>query len=110
MAGTERCNEALQKLEKKYDVVVNIQGDEPLIEPEVIDGIVKALQVNIFPLLFLAMQASNELKLKSHIIPCLIQMRCDFFSVLMFHLAKLKLFVVFCRQPQMQYLARQSHL
>ncbi|KAL6999504.1 3-deoxy-manno-octulosonate cytidylyltransferase [Sarracenia purpurea var. burkii] len=42
--GTERCNEALQKLEKKYDVVVNIQGDEPLIEPEVIDGIVKALQ------------------------------------------------------------------
>lgn len=44
--GTERCNEALQKLEKKYDIVVNIQGDEPLIEPEIIDGIVKALQVN----------------------------------------------------------------
>ncbi|CAN1154468.1 3-deoxy-manno-octulosonate cytidylyltransferase, mitochondrial [Linum perenne] len=42
--GTERCNEALQKLEKKYDVVVNIQGDEPLIEPEIINGIVKALQ------------------------------------------------------------------
>lgn len=46
--GTERCNEALQKLEKEYDVVVNIQGDEPLIEPEIIDGIVKALQVNHF--------------------------------------------------------------
>ncbi|KAF2286025.1 hypothetical protein GH714_009765 [Hevea brasiliensis] len=44
--GTERCNEALGKLEKKYDVVVNIQGDEPLIEPEIIDGIVKALQVS----------------------------------------------------------------
>ncbi|KAL3508675.1 hypothetical protein ACH5RR_028076 [Cinchona calisaya] len=29
---------------KKYDIVVNIQGDEPLIEPEIIDGIVKALQ------------------------------------------------------------------
>ncbi|XP_028090020.1 3-deoxy-manno-octulosonate cytidylyltransferase, mitochondrial-like [Camellia sinensis] len=43
--GTERCNEALQKLKEKYDVVVNIQGDEPLIDPEVIDGIVKALQV-----------------------------------------------------------------
>ncbi|CAL5390705.1 unnamed protein product [Camellia sinensis] len=42
--GTERCNEALQKLKEKYDVVVNIQGDEPLIDPEVIDGIVKALQ------------------------------------------------------------------
>ena len=45
--GTERCNEALEKLEKKYDVVVNIQGDEPLIEPEIIDGVVKALQVYI---------------------------------------------------------------
>ncbi|CAF1787521.1 unnamed protein product [Brassica napus] len=33
------------KLEKKYDLVVNIQGDEPLIEPEIIDGVVKALQV-----------------------------------------------------------------
>ncbi|XP_075482793.1 3-deoxy-manno-octulosonate cytidylyltransferase, mitochondrial-like [Primulina tabacum] len=42
--GTERCNEALQKIGKKYDVVVNIQGDEPLIDPEIIDGIVKALQ------------------------------------------------------------------
>lgn len=48
--GTERCNEALQKLEKKYDIVVNIQGDEPLIEPEIIDGVVKALQVNFYSL------------------------------------------------------------
>lgn len=42
--GTERCNETLRKLPKKFDVVVNIQGDEPLIEPEIIDGVVKALQ------------------------------------------------------------------
>ncbi|KAK3424316.1 hypothetical protein EUGRSUZ_F01114 [Eucalyptus grandis] len=42
--GNERCNEALLKLDKKYDIVVNIQGDEPLIEPEIIDGVVKALQ------------------------------------------------------------------
>ncbi|KAL3733735.1 hypothetical protein ACJRO7_023149 [Eucalyptus globulus] len=42
--GTERCNEALLKLDKKYDIVVNIQGDEPLIEPEIIDRVVKALQ------------------------------------------------------------------
>ncbi|XP_022756729.1 3-deoxy-manno-octulosonate cytidylyltransferase, mitochondrial-like [Durio zibethinus] len=41
--GTERCYEALEKLEKKYDIVVNIQGHEPLIEPEIVDGIVKAL-------------------------------------------------------------------
>ncbi|KAJ7565655.1 hypothetical protein O6H91_02G069500 [Diphasiastrum complanatum] len=42
--GTERCNEALKKLKKKFDIVVNIQGDEPLIDPEIIDGVVKALQ------------------------------------------------------------------
>ncbi|KAL5576752.1 hypothetical protein UlMin_018451 [Ulmus minor] len=43
--GTERCNEALRKLQRKFDIVVNIQGDEPLIEPEIIDGVVKALQL-----------------------------------------------------------------
>lgn len=52
--GTERCNEALQKLGKQYDVVVNIQGDEPLIEPEIIDGIVKALQVKWSSFLFVS--------------------------------------------------------
>ncbi|CAN6359166.1 unnamed protein product [Urochloa humidicola] len=42
--GSERCCEALKKLGKSYDIVVNIQGDEPLIEPEIIDGVVMALQ------------------------------------------------------------------
>ncbi|KAI5077962.1 hypothetical protein GOP47_0007786 [Adiantum capillus-veneris] len=42
--GTERCQEALKKLKNKYDIVVNIQGDEPLVDPEVINGVAKALQ------------------------------------------------------------------
>ncbi|KAL4855737.1 3-deoxy-manno-octulosonate cytidylyltransferase [Chlorella vulgaris] len=42
--GTERCEEAVSKLGKHYDLVVNIQGDEPLIEPECIDAVVRALQ------------------------------------------------------------------
>ena len=33
-SGTERCNELVQNLEKKFDVVINIQGDEPCINPE----------------------------------------------------------------------------
>ncbi|KAH7276575.1 hypothetical protein KP509_39G012700 [Ceratopteris richardii] len=40
----ERCQEALKKLKKRYDLVVNIQGDEPLIDPEIINGVVKILQ------------------------------------------------------------------
>lgn len=34
-SGTDRCYEALTKIgEDKYDVVVNIQGDEPFIQPQ----------------------------------------------------------------------------
>jgi 3-deoxy-manno-octulosonate cytidylyltransferase (CMP-KDO synthetase) len=43
-AGTVRCSEALGKLKTKYNIVVNIQGDEPLIDPAIIDGVVLALQ------------------------------------------------------------------
>ena len=32
------------KLGAEYDIVVNIQGDEPLLEPEIIDQVVAALQ------------------------------------------------------------------
>ena len=38
-----RCQEAVEQLEAQYDVVVNIQGDEPLMEPSVIDETVQAL-------------------------------------------------------------------
>tara|TARA_B100000768_G_C11225509_1_gene352575 strand:+ start:491 stop:1204 length:714 start_codon:yes stop_codon:yes gene_type:complete len=36
-SGTERCNEVIQSLEEKYDLAINIQGDEPFINPEQID-------------------------------------------------------------------------
>ena len=36
-SGTDRCLEALQKQEFAFDVVVNIQGDEPFISPSQID-------------------------------------------------------------------------
>src|SRR5690242_14032371 len=37
VSGTDRCFEALQKQNEKYDYVINIQGDEPFIAPEQID-------------------------------------------------------------------------
>jgi 3-deoxy-manno-octulosonate cytidylyltransferase (CMP-KDO synthetase) len=36
-SGTDRCNEALKKSGKEYNYVINIQGDEPFIDPSQID-------------------------------------------------------------------------
>lgn len=38
-SGTDRCYEALTKIKGDVDVVINIQGDEPFIQPEQIEAI-----------------------------------------------------------------------
>tara|TARA_A100001234_G_scaffold216222_1_gene221925 strand:+ start:409 stop:1164 length:756 start_codon:yes stop_codon:yes gene_type:complete len=45
--GTERINEAYKKLKKKYDIVVDIQGDEPLISPFHIDQVINFHKKNL---------------------------------------------------------------
>jgi 3-deoxy-manno-octulosonate cytidylyltransferase (CMP-KDO synthetase) len=42
-SGTDRCYEALSKLDQAYKYVINIQGDEPMLEPEQIDELAKVL-------------------------------------------------------------------
>ncbi|KAK9836969.1 hypothetical protein WJX81_003136 [Elliptochloris bilobata] len=42
--GTERCHEAVTRMGEQYDIVINIQGDEPLMEPHIIDDVVLALK------------------------------------------------------------------
>lgn len=44
-SGTDRCYEALTKVgENDYDVVINIQGDEPFIQPEQIRGVMSCFE------------------------------------------------------------------
>jgi 3-deoxy-manno-octulosonate cytidylyltransferase (CMP-KDO synthetase) len=44
MNGTSRCAEAVNKMGGAYDVVINIQGDEPFIQPEQIDLLASLFQ------------------------------------------------------------------
>lgn len=42
-SGTDRCYEALQQIGQSYDFVINIQGDEPFIQPAQIDTLASVL-------------------------------------------------------------------
>jgi len=42
-SGTDRCYEALSKMDQAYKYVINIQGDEPMLAPEQIDELAKIL-------------------------------------------------------------------
>ena len=43
-SGTDRLAEVARRKGKKYGIFINIQGDEPLISPELIDRLVSALK------------------------------------------------------------------
>lgn len=42
--GTERVSYAAKHLSEDFEVIINVQGDEPLIEPEVIEQLAKTFE------------------------------------------------------------------
>lgn len=46
VSGTDRCFEALTLQQKEFSYVINIQGDEPFIQPEQIDLLARLLDGN----------------------------------------------------------------
>jgi len=47
LTGTDRVVEAYKKLRRRYQVIVNVQGDEPLITPEDIIKVYKTNQLGL---------------------------------------------------------------
>jgi len=60
LSGTERCNEASQKLKKKYDIIINVQGDEPLINPKQITQIIKSFSQGSEKIVTLAKKITSK--------------------------------------------------
>lgn len=59
-SGTDRCNEALIKLEEEFDYVINIQGDEPFIDPDQINLLAGMLKENSIELATLMMKIKSS--------------------------------------------------
>ena len=62
-SGTERCREVLEKSKsagKNYDVIVNIQGDEPYIVPKQIDLVVSCFNKPEVQIATLAKKINSE--------------------------------------------------
>jgi 3-deoxy-manno-octulosonate cytidylyltransferase (CMP-KDO synthetase) len=59
-SGTDRCWDALQQLKEPYQYLINIQGDEPLIDPKQIDELAYVLQDGSIEL------ATQMIKVESH--------------------------------------------
>lgn len=59
-SGTDRCCEALEILEEPYDAVINIQGDEPFIDPQNIDILVDMISRDDTQLASLVKRIVNE--------------------------------------------------
>lgn len=42
ISGTERCLEAINKINSKHEIIINIQGDEPFINPAQINQLINS--------------------------------------------------------------------
>lgn len=59
-SGTDRCAEALDKEKDTYDYVLNVQGDEPFIDPEQVQQLARLLQEGRFDIATLCKKLERD--------------------------------------------------
>src|SRR4051812_2353852 len=59
-SGTDRCAEVLQKIGSDYRYVINIQGDEPFIDPQQIDTLAGVLKDGTTEIATLIIQVDSK--------------------------------------------------
>ncbi|MEP7170089.1 MAG: 3-deoxy-manno-octulosonate cytidylyltransferase [Bacteroidota bacterium] len=64
-SGTDRCAEIINKEKEKWDVVINIQGDEPFIDPEQIDLLISCFEDEQIQIATLIKKISNQEDIKN---------------------------------------------
>ena len=62
-SGTDRCAEVVEKIEANFEVVINIQGDEPFINPEQINQLCACFEDEQTDIATLVKKIDNEQEL-----------------------------------------------
>jgi 3-deoxy-manno-octulosonate cytidylyltransferase (CMP-KDO synthetase) len=64
-SGTDRCAEVINKAEEKWDIVINIQGDEPFIDPAQIDLLISCFDDDKTQIATLIKKIANKEDIKN---------------------------------------------
>jgi 3-deoxy-manno-octulosonate cytidylyltransferase (CMP-KDO synthetase) len=75
--GTDRVAEAARKLVPRPEVVVNLQGDEPLIEPEALEALLGAMADEAVEMATLARPLAEGELLRPHVVKVVCSARGD---------------------------------
>ena len=70
--GTERCNEVIYTIQEKYDIAINIQGDEPFINPKQIDQVISLFNSDKVSIATLVKKIEDEALMTDENIPIVI--------------------------------------
>ena len=60
ISGTERCLEAINKINSKHEIIINIQGDEPFINPAQINQLINSFNSEEIEISTLAKPIESE--------------------------------------------------